>query len=70
MARTMPAINASQLNPPTTLGAATNMAIVRTILTISRQKNPSMAMPAFDLFLWRITPRANKAAGITTASAP
>ena len=34
--------------PATSLGAATNMAIVKAILTISHSMNPTAAVPAFS----------------------
>ena len=67
---TKPASKASQFNSATNLGAANNIATVKAILTISHTKNPtSAAFPcAADFCLER--PRANSAAGMTTASAP
>gem|GEM_PF-1973009 len=64
----MPASNASQLSPGTSLGAAANMATVKTIFTNSQPMSPAMAAPA-DVRL-RAMPRANSAAGNTTDKAP
>ena len=67
---TKPASKASQFNPSTSLGAAKSIATVKAILTISQTKNPtSAAFPCVADFC-RESPRANNAAGITTASAP
>ena len=67
---TKPANKASQLNSCTSLGAANSIATVKAILTISHTKKPVSA--AFPCLVERCrdSPRANNAAGITTASAP
>ena len=46
------------------------MAIVRPIFTISHNKNPKTAVPEFKVVALLVRPRANNAAGITTAKAP
>ena len=67
---TRPTNMAGQLRSATSLGAANNIATVKAILTISQTKNPtSAAFPCVADFC-RESPRANNAAGITTASAP
>ena len=61
---------AGQLKSFTNLIAAKSMAIVRTILTISHNKNPKTAAPELMLLVLLVMPRANNAAGTTTDKAP
>lgn len=67
---TKPTSKAGQLKSFTSLGAATNMATVKAILTISHRKNPKTAVAGFSEENRPIRPRAKIAAGNTTASAP
>ena len=61
---------AGQLTCKTTLGANNNMAKVSPILTISHNRKPKTAAPAFAEDTGLVTPLANNAAGITTDKAP
>ena len=46
------------------------MATVRPIFTISHSKNAKTAVPELMVLVLLVNPRANKAAGTTTAKAP
>ena len=67
---TKPTSIAGQLSAVISLGAAISIATVKAILTISHKKNPNTAVPGFRDANRPVSPRANTAAGITTASAP
>ena len=70
IARTRPTSNAGQLSPATSLGATISMASVKAILTISHSRKPTAAVPALSDENFPVSPRANTAAGTSTASAP
>lgn len=67
---TKPISIANQLKFATHLGAANSIATVKAIFTASQRKNPITAVPAFLVSNGLAKPRANSAAGITTAKAP
>ena len=67
---TRPTRIAGQLRPHTSLGAATNIASVKPILTISHTKNPATAAPGLASATRLSKPRAKSAAGRTTANPP
>lgn len=70
MVNTRPANKAGQLKSVTNLGAATNMAIVRPILTNSQTKKPITAVPGLIEDKRPVKPRAKTKPGTTTAAAP
>src|SRR5450830_1274620 len=67
---TMPASKASQTTSGNTQGAAASKSTVSTIFTSSHPNNPVTAVPGLPDDMCLRTPRANSAAGITTAIAP
>src|SRR6187402_2167636 len=67
---TKPTSIAGQLSAVISLGAAISIATDKAILTISQRKNPNTAVPGFREENLPVNPRANTAAGMTTAIAP